>query len=133
MSVPMPDDMDAALADLRAEQARIEQIDRQLSGTTTSSTSKDRMVTVTVDSQGQLVDLKISGTRYRQIAPAELTARILETAKQAQELARSKTMEAFSEMLPPGLAEAMKGGFNLDGMIDAAVQAVNDPMARGNE
>jgi hypothetical protein len=94
-----------------------------MNGLTGSASSTDRMVTATVDGQGRLVDLKLTGKRYRQLAPAELTGRIVETVRAAQEDAARQAANALADILPPGLGLPIGGELDLGAMFDAAVSA----------
>jgi DNA-binding protein YbaB len=116
-------DLNEAIVDLRAEQARIQAATEEMSSITGSAVSKDRMVTATVDSQGRLVDLKLEGTRYRKLPPAELTARIVATVREAQDDAARAAASALSGLLPDGLGLPVDGDFDLEAMFDAAVTA----------
>jgi DNA-binding protein YbaB len=115
--------MQNAIAELRAEQAKIQEAGERMNRLTGSASSADRMITATVDSQGRLVDLKLAGGRYRKLAPAELTGRIVETVRAAQENAARQASDAFAGLLPPGLGMPVGGEFDLDAMFDAAVSA----------
>jgi DNA-binding protein YbaB len=115
--------MQDAIAELRAEQAKIQKAGERMNRLTGSASSADRMITATVDSQGRLVDLKLEGGRYRKLAPAELTGRIVETVRAAQENAARQASDAFAGLLPPGLGMPVGGEFDLDAMFDAAVSA----------
>jgi DNA-binding protein YbaB len=116
-------DLNEAIADLRAEQGRIQAATEHMSSITGSAVSKDRMVTATVDSQGRLVDLKLAGTRYRKLPPAELTAHIVATVREAQDDAARAAASALSGLLPDGLGLPVDGDFDLEAMFDAAVSA----------
>jgi hypothetical protein len=122
------DGMEAALSKLRAETARIREAGEQMNAVTGSSTTKDRMVTATVDNQGRLTDLKLRGTRYRQMAPSELATRIVETVREAQEIAARESAGMLAGLLPAGLGIPIGGEFDLDAMFDAAVGAAARPM-----
>jgi DNA-binding protein YbaB len=117
-------DLNEAITGLRAEQSRIQAATEHMSSITGSAVSKDRMVTATVDSQGRLVDLKLEGTRYRKLSPAELTARIVATVREAQDDAARAAASALSGLLPDGLGMPVDGDFDLEAMFDAAVSAV---------
>jgi hypothetical protein len=108
--------LDAAIVDLQAAT-------EHMSSITGSAASKDRMVIATVDSQGRLVDLKLAGTRYRKLPPAELTASIVATVRQAQDDAARAAAAALSGLLPEGLGLPVGGELDLDAMFDAAVNA----------
>lgn len=116
-------DLQGAIADLRVEQARIKEAGERMASVTGSATSTDRMVTATVDQGGRLTDLKLVGTRYRQLAPAELAGRIIETVRAAQEDAARESAERLAGLLPPGLGLPADGDFDLEAMFDAAVAA----------
>jgi YbaB/EbfC DNA-binding family len=121
-------DLDAALAGLRAEQTRIRAASDQMNAVTGSATSKDRMISATVDSRGRLVDLKLKGTRYRQLAPAELTARIAETVREAQDSAARTSAATLAGLIPPELGLPVDGEVDLDAMFEAALGAANLPI-----
>jgi DNA-binding protein YbaB len=123
MSNPPDFDLEHVIADLRAEQARIKAATDQMTKLTGSATSKDRMVTATVDGQGRLVGLKLTGTNYRRLAPAELTARIVDTVRAAQDDAARASASALAGLLPDGLGLPADGEFDLTAMFDAAVSA----------
>jgi YbaB/EbfC DNA-binding family len=121
MSNPPSFDLEHAITDLRAEQARIQAATDHMMTLTGSATSKDRMVTATVDSRGRLTDLKLVGTRYRQLAAAELTTRIVETIRAAQEDAARASAAALGGLLPDGLGMPGEGDLDIEAMFEAAV------------
>jgi DNA-binding protein YbaB len=123
----MPDkwDAQAAIADLRAEHTRIQEVTDRMKSVTGSASSKDRMVTATVDGQGRLVDLTLAGNRYRQLAPGELASRIVATIRSAQDDAVRTTTGLLNEVLPPGLGLPVGGDLDLDAMFDAAVASIS--------
>jgi|tagenome__1003787_1003787.scaffolds.fasta_scaffold20858230_2 hypothetical protein len=126
-------DLDHAIADLRAEQARIQAATDHMTALSGSATSKDRMVTATVDSRGRLTDLKLSGTRYRQLAPTELTTRIVDTVRAAQEDAARAASGALAGLLPDGLGVPVDGEFDMEAMFEAAISAARATAATDTE
>ena len=130
MSAPLQERMEAALADLRAQQEKIREFDAAMVGRRTVITSKNRMVSATVDSRGKLVELALKGNRYRSMAPAELGALIVETVGRAQDTALKESLTAAAELIPhaqefAGLGE---GGLDLDGLFEAAVRLGEEPI-----
>ncbi|MDN3359226.1 YbaB/EbfC family nucleoid-associated protein [Actinomadura sp. DC4] len=121
MSNPQGFDLEHAIADLRAEQARIKEATEHMASLTGSAMSKDRMITATVDSRGRLVDLTLEGTRYRKLAPAELTKRIVDIVREAQEDAARTAASTLTGLLPDGLGMPVNGDFDMEAMFDAAV------------
>ena len=128
MSQPAGDEMEAALASLRAQQERIQQAHGQIKAIFGTSTSKDRMVSATVDARGRLTDLRIAGSRYRQMAPAELSDRIVETVRSAQDQAAREALSMFSGLAPSGMLSVLNGGFDFESMFDAAVETASEPL-----
>ncbi|HVQ90339.1 MAG TPA: YbaB/EbfC family nucleoid-associated protein [Mycobacteriales bacterium] len=135
MSQTFQEQMEAALADLRGQQTRIQEASRQLAQITGKARSKDRAVEAVVDSQGKLTSLKLTGTAYRKLAPAELAARIVETVRTAQDAASQRAFESLGGLMPTGLGSALgaaapaaDGSWDIDAMFDAAARAVQEPL-----
>ena len=135
MSQTFQEQMEAALADLRGQQARIEAASKQRAQITGTARSKDRAIEVVVDSQGKLTALKLNGTGYRKLAPAELAARIVETVQTAQDAAAKQAFESLAGLMPTGFggafgaaAPAADGSWDIDAMFDAAASAVREPL-----
>jgi hypothetical protein len=133
MSTPLDDQLAAALADLRVQQTRIRTVTEEVSKATANAASKDRAIEATVDSQGKLTGLKLKGTAYRKLAPAELAARIVDTVRSAQDSAVRQTMDTLSGLLPAGMGLDLGSGLTLDrapdidGLFDAAVRLAQEP------
>ncbi len=139
MSTPLHEQMETALADLRAQQARIQGASEQLAKTTGKATSKDRSVEAVVDNKGTLTSLKLKGTGYRKLAPAELAAKIVETVRAAQDAAAAQASEWLAGLMPTGLgfglgptAPAADGTWDIDAMFGAAARAVAEPLFTGD-
>jgi DNA-binding protein YbaB len=121
-------DAAAAVENLRAQKARIRDLGDRMAAISGSSTSADRMVTATVDGQGRLVDLKLAGTRYRKLAPAELTTRIVETVRAAQAHAAQETASTLADLLPAELGLPRFGEkLDLDEMFESAIAGADRP------
>jgi hypothetical protein len=130
MSAPMRERLEAAFADLRAQRDKIVEFDAAMKTRRTVVTSKNRMVSATVDCRGKLVELSLKGNRYRSMAPAELAALVVETVATAQDKALKEALAAAAELMPraakfAGLAD---GDLDADRMYEAAVQMVGDPV-----
>jgi DNA-binding protein YbaB len=128
MSAPMQDQMEAALAELRAQQEKISEFSAAMAARTTEVTSKNRMISAKVDSQGKLVELSFKGNRYRQIAPAELGTLVVETVAKAQDIATKETMEAAAALMPEGMGLPGAAGRDVDGMFEAAMRLAEEPL-----
>src|SRR5262245_45453526 len=96
-------EMTGALGELRAKQEEIAAALAKLQETTASATSKDRMLKATVDGQGRLTELAFNGTRWREMAPKELGAKIVEVVADAQRGAAAATSELMGGLVPAGM------------------------------
>jgi hypothetical protein len=136
MSTPLRQEIEKALADLQVQQDHIRTASQRLAKVTGSATSKDRTIEATVDSQGRLEAIKLKGTGYRKLAPAEFAARIVDTVRSAQEHAGRQAGDALTGVLPTGLDMGGGGGtgvpfgdgLDLDGIFEAAARAVQEPL-----
>jgi DNA-binding protein YbaB len=128
MTAPMQDQLEAAMARLRQQREKIREFQSAMEERTVSVTSKNRMVSATVDSRGRLTALSFKGNRYRSLPPAELGALVVETVSQAQETAAKQALEAASSIMPSGLPGMSSGSFDLDEMTAAAEKLMGQPL-----
>jgi DNA-binding protein YbaB len=129
MSTPLQDRLESALESFRAQQEKIRAFQERMADRTTTVTSKNRMVVVTVDATGLLTGLEFKGNRYRTLPPAELGALVVETVASAQQEARTAAMQAASELRSGGgLGSIGSGGRDLDSIFRTALDAVNTPI-----
>jgi DNA-binding protein YbaB len=77
---------------------------QQLQATSSTSKSRDRLVSVTVDARGLMTSLKFHDSGYRKLEPAELAKLIMDTLSKAQETARATAREAIASLLPDGVS-----------------------------
>ncbi|MGI8306470.1 YbaB/EbfC family nucleoid-associated protein [Saccharopolyspora hattusasensis] len=132
MSSPMFDELEAALEELRSQQKRIREAQQEAEQETTSFRTKDRMISAVVDHKLRLTELKLSGTRYRNLAPAELAGRIVEAVQAAQDEAAKKSMDVFTQLAPTAsgsqFGEVLNTEFDLDRMFEEAVRIAQTPI-----
>ncbi|MGW5050421.1 YbaB/EbfC family nucleoid-associated protein [Actinokineospora sp. NPDC004072] len=123
MFTPLHNDMTAALAELREQQAKIaDALGRMASASTTAATD-DRMVSATVDGRGRLTAVAIAGRRWRELAPGEFAARVVEAVNRAQDAAAEAAAGLVADLMPAGvdLDRLRDVGPDLSAMVDAAV------------
>ncbi|GAA0239542.1 YbaB/EbfC family nucleoid-associated protein [Cryptosporangium japonicum] len=134
MTNPLRYDAENALAELRAQQAKIKAAGHALATAETSASSKDKMIEATVNAQGRLIGLKFRGDRYRDLAPGELANKIVEVVGQAQTDASKAATAAFAGLLPGIMPDlSADGGFDFDAMFDDAVEKAKQPMFPGDD
>lgn len=124
MFSPLHNEMAGVMQDLRAKQEQIAAAYGKLEEVTASASTKDRNVTATVDGRGRLTDLSFRGQRWRELAPKELCAKIIEVVADAQEQVAVETGELMAGLVPDGvdLERLRESGPDLDAMIESAIQ-----------
>ncbi|MFE7929893.1 YbaB/EbfC family nucleoid-associated protein [Streptomyces sp. NPDC057456] len=100
-----------AVQALESTRAAVADAEQRLREASVTVTSKDRSVEVTVGAQGDLRALRFQDGRYRSMAPAQLSAVLMETIGQARaRMARQvvDTYRPISESVPrlPGMPGA---------------------------
>lgn len=88
-------DLGSTIDMIEEQQAKLADFQQKIAETTTVVDSRNKMLTVTLDGNGELRDLKFNTTGYRSMAPAELSAVILETLQKA----RGQSMETMQEVM----------------------------------
>jgi DNA-binding protein YbaB len=124
MYAPLHNEMTSALSELRAQQEKIADAVGQLQEVTTTSSTKDNMVSATVDGQGRLVEMSFRGRRWRDLAPKELAAKIVEVVTDAQGKAFAATAGVMSDLVPAGMdiERLREVGPDLESMFAEAIE-----------
>jgi DNA-binding protein YbaB len=121
-----------AMAELTRTQERLEAVRSQMEAKPYKITSKDGMVTVTLDQRGDVKDIKFNTAKFRRMAPAELSAALVEVLQKARAEGRAELLKAYRPFLPAGLDldQMMAGKFSVDGIFDSARQRSQHIMAQ---
>ena len=138
MSSPFNEQLEQVMAQFTEQRAKLEETQRDLQKVTVSVTPKDHLLTVTMGIAGELKDIKFHRNDYATMAPAELSAILVDTINKAREKAASKAQTAFSELagFSAGLRDSLAGGPELDdifALIDGATTAPPKRVDRDKE
>ncbi|QDY80310.1 YbaB/EbfC family nucleoid-associated protein [Streptomyces qinzhouensis] len=110
MTEPIQERLAEAVARLEQTQRAVAAAEQRLRGAGVTVRSRDRSVEVTVDSRGQLADVRFLDGKYRTMGASQLTAAVLEAARQGQaEMART-VLDTFQP-----LSEAVGGRPRIEG------------------
>jgi|HubBroStandDraft_3_1064219.scaffolds.fasta_scaffold243029_2 DNA-binding protein YbaB len=111
-----------AMEELRLGQERLKSVRQKLEGQTTKVTSKDGMISITLDAAGEVTSIAFNTQKWRRMAPAELGAVLVEALRRARAQGRARLVEAYRPLLPEGLdpAKIMSGQFSVDGVFESA-------------
>ncbi|MFD5093064.1 YbaB/EbfC family nucleoid-associated protein [Amycolatopsis thailandensis] len=121
---------------LREQHDRIEAAKADLASRTSSATSADRMVTVTMDAQNSVVGLKFNTTRYRSMPPEQLARVLLEVLGQARQGVADTVAEVFGPLMDQrgDLRAAMTGTTEVDKIFSELWKdAPSDVFGRGRD
>lgn len=129
MTGPLHNRIEEAFAELQNAQAAIAGAQETLAGSTSSFTTHNRALTVTVDSQGRLTEVVFHTGAYRSMAPAELGTLLVEAARAAQDDAAQSAMATFQAVMPGNgmLDHLFSGSLDLDEMVQEAVRTAGSP------
>jgi DNA-binding protein YbaB len=122
-----------AVNELRRSQERLRSLRGEMQSKATKATSKDGMVTVTLDGRSEVTSIAFNTAKFRRMAPAELSAVLVETISRARSEGRARAIDAYRSMFPQGmdLDAVMTGKFNMDKMFDDAVRRAEAITADG--
>lgn len=117
----------AATDELREYQRNMVSVSRELANSTVSKRSKDRALTVEIGAGNALKEIKFHGTAYRTMAPAELSALLIETINAAQREFATKMRDALLPYSGFGtkLRESLIGGTDVEKSIKAVEEALD--------
>lgn len=109
-------DLGSALEVFEEEQRKLAEFQRKLAETSTVVDSPKKLLTITLDGNGELSELKFNTTGYRSMAPAELSAVITETLQKA----RRQSLETMQEIMDNPL-----GGADLNDIASGQADLAN--------
>ena len=79
MSAQPHESFEEAVNELRRSQERLQSLRGELQSKATKVTSKDGLVTVTLDGSSEVTSISFNTAKFRRMAPAELGAVLVET------------------------------------------------------
>ncbi|MFK3979269.1 YbaB/EbfC family nucleoid-associated protein [Micromonospora sp. NPDC050397] len=129
MSSPLHNQIEQAYAELERSQAALAGVQEELDGAETTVTSKNRAITVTVNSRGDLVDIKFLTRSYRTMPAAELATLLIDTIAEARAKAQAAVAATFQSVLPAGMSalDMINGTVDFDSMMREAIRMANEP------
>lgn len=119
------------VAEMYRTQERLRAVRSRLQEKPVKVTSKDGMITVTLDGRGELTSIAFGTAKFRRMAPAELGAALVAAIRQARAESRTRIVDAYQPFLPAGmdLEKIMSGEFSMTGVLDAAKRRGEQIMA----
>ncbi|MCE0537935.1 YbaB/EbfC family nucleoid-associated protein [Kineosporia rhizophila] len=120
MNSPFQDRVDEIMSQLRQQHAELAQVMETFESSTVSALSKDRMVEVTLLPSGQVKAVKFHRDDYIRMAPAQLSAILVETLDAAFAKATEQAREMFGEQaaFPTEFRESLLGGAGLPDLTE---------------
>ncbi|MFI0793254.1 YbaB/EbfC family nucleoid-associated protein [Micromonospora rubida] len=94
------------LAELAQQRESMTRLQQGMASVTGSATAPKRQVSVVVDAQGDITELKFLGQSYRSMAASELSSVIMSTIKEARRDARARLADRAGDV---GVAGANVG------------------------
>ncbi|MFI7609298.1 YbaB/EbfC family nucleoid-associated protein [Micromonospora sp. NPDC049366] len=127
MSSPLNNRFEQAYAEFEEQKNAIAEFERRLAEKASTLTAKNRAVSVTVDGQGDVVEISFPTGAYRKMAPAELGALLVETIDAARTQARAGTTELLDSFLPGGMPafDLLNSSVEFDEIMSQAMRAAD--------
>ncbi|MFC7432204.1 MULTISPECIES: YbaB/EbfC family nucleoid-associated protein [unclassified Agrococcus] len=97
------DDIEQMMAEVRQTHADLAERAAEVDALTATATSKDRVLSATVDARGVLTDLRLTGQSWRELAPKELCSKIVAIVAQAQQEVQERGRALLGEGGPEGV------------------------------
>ncbi|WP_432036366.1 YbaB/EbfC family nucleoid-associated protein [Streptomyces cucumeris] len=129
MSESIKDRLAKAVAQLEETKKAVAHAQEQLSTASVTVRSRDRSVEVTVNAQGQLSEVKFLDGKYRSLGASQLSASVMEAARQAQARMAQTVLDTFRP-----LSETAGGRPHIEGSgvdWDQIFGPLTDTVARG--
>ncbi|MFC7742970.1 YbaB/EbfC family nucleoid-associated protein [Nocardiopsis composta] len=98
---------------LRETQRSLAEASANLESATAEAVSRDRTVSAKVNAKGEITELKFHTSKYRTMAPAELSAAVLDVIGRARAEMEQQVADAFGSLAPgtpESRAEVIRGG-----------------------
>jgi DNA-binding protein YbaB len=138
MSSPFNEQIEQVMAQFTEQRTKLQETQRDLQKATVTASPKDHLLTVTMGVSGEVKDIKFHRNDYATMAPAELSAILVDTLNKARELAAAKAQAAFSSMagFSSGLRDSLAGGSELDdifGLLDGTTTPAPKRVDRDEE
>jgi DNA-binding protein YbaB len=130
MTATGQDMVEAAMRELRSSRERLMALRSTMSEASTTVSSKDKAISVTVDGRGAVTGIAFHSAKFRRMAPAELGAALVDTIGAARQSALERVAETFQPMFPSPLRakDVLSGKLDLDAMFADAIRAARRPM-----
>jgi len=97
------EDLEQMMAEMAEAQASIADVETQRSELSSTVTSKDRLISATVDARGAISALKLTGQSWRELSAKELTSKIIDVVTQAQTEVGQRSAELLAGLAPDGI------------------------------
>lgn len=97
---------EAALSSLDREHRKLTEVTNMIDEESTTVRSKDRSVSMDFDGRGEVTAITFHGTKYRTMAPAELSHLLLDTIRAGRAQCLQKVADAMGEDFLPGISFA---------------------------
>jgi DNA-binding protein YbaB len=117
------EDLDEAYAELERSKAALTGLQTETLGHSTTVTSKNRDISVTVDGRGEVTGIKFHTRSFRIMPATELASLLVETIGEARRASLTRVAAAFESMLPAGLplSQMMSGTVDVEAVLNDAL------------
>jgi DNA-binding protein YbaB len=118
------------MAELQRTRQRLTALRSEMAEASTTVSSKDKMISVTVDGRGAVTGITFQTAKWRRMAPAELGAALVSTIAAARQEAMERAADKYQPVFPAGMParQLLSGRLDLDKMFADVVRRAGEPM-----
>ncbi|RZU53492.1 YbaB/EbfC DNA-binding family protein [Krasilnikovia cinnamomea] len=124
------------LQQYQRQRSGLAELHRRMQEVSATAVSPRREVSVTVNHNGGVTDIKFTGSAYRRMTPQELSAVIMRTLHDAREQAADEAARIIAPILPEGLnaRDVVSGRLSTEQLVPSSgprmPQVVREQLAR---
>ncbi|MEU7753052.1 YbaB/EbfC family nucleoid-associated protein [Micromonospora sp. NPDC049171] len=120
--------LNAVFAVLAEERRKLDEFQAKMRAASTTVESPNKMLSAVFDGRGELVKLTFNNTKYRGMAPNELSSLLLETLRRGRAEAFGKIDEMAGRDVVPGVSfsDLAGGKVNLDVVVGSLMTSAID-------
>ncbi|MEU8328687.1 MULTISPECIES: YbaB/EbfC family nucleoid-associated protein [unclassified Micromonospora] len=107
-------ELNVVFAMLAEERRKLDEFQAKMRAASTTVDSPNKMLTATFDGRGELVKLTFNNTKYRAMAPNELSSLLVETLRRG----RAESFGKIDEMAGPDVLPGVSFGDLAGGKVD---------------
>ncbi|MET8832057.1 YbaB/EbfC family nucleoid-associated protein [Streptomyces sp. NPDC004610] len=128
MNETLRQQLDQAMADFDKQRKSLVEARNEIASISVTVRSKDRVVELTLGSDGKVGSLRFLGNKHQSMSGKELAASVMETMNRAHQELFSRVFARFGELTEAGIGIATDGPDAVDRMEGMGLEELLEPL-----